>query len=122
MKLSTLHKPMDISEEVVKQAVNKKHEANSAARSAAIARKKNEGEWMHQAPLGYRLVRDSQGRSLLELDPTMARMVVRAQTLAEDGLPVRDIATRLNKAGFRSKRGCYLSPATVWRLLKRIQA
>lgn len=70
-----------------------------------MMQKKAEGEWMHQAPFGYRNTRDAEGRAVLELDPSEARYILKAWELKENGVSVRKISKLLLE-----KESTFLAP------------
>lgn len=87
-----------------------------------MMRRKADGEWMHQAPVGFKLVKNESGRITLEKDPDSYQMLVEAKSLQEKGLSNGQIAKILHVLGYRSKRGGKLSRTTVWRMIQRSHA
>ncbi len=85
-----------------------------------MLKKKADGEWMHQAPFGYRTVKDSAGRIVLELDPKTFRYILEAWKLKEAGFTLKEIADHLNRKGVRTKRGRKLTPTSALRILERL--
>ncbi|MBS1702857.1 MAG: recombinase family protein [Armatimonadetes bacterium] len=91
----------------------------SAKGTAAMMRKKAEGEWTHRAPFGWRNARDAEGRAVLEVEPSEMRTVLRAMEMRAEGMSVREIAMRLAEQGRRSRDGRRFSAASVWRIVNQ---
>jgi hypothetical protein len=100
------------------------YQAISAKGKVAISKKKERGETMHLAPLGYKNARDAAGRSVLVPDPAIYPFICKARQMREEGISIRKIRAELERCGVRSKRGNRLTPMAVWRLttLRRTSA
>jgi site-specific DNA recombinase len=68
----------------------------------AMSFKKAQGERVGEIPFGYRLAADGIH---LEAEPTEQEIIARIRALSQDGLSTRRIAERLNRDGFRTRRG-----------------
>ena len=90
----------------------------SAMGKHAMWEKKAKGEAMHQAPLGYRNVREN-GRSVIVPDPATFHLVEEARLLRSQGRTLKEICKLMMKKGLRSRRGNVIKSGAMDRILKR---
>ena len=83
-----------------------------------IKRRKAEGEAMHQAPLGFKRVRQN-GRSVLVRDPATWYLVEQAHILKDQSYTLEDICWTMARSGLRSKRGNVITIGAMTRILNR---
>lgn len=83
-----------------------------------IRKRKEQGETMHLAPLGYRNVR-KDGRSATEPEPESLPLVEQARALRRQGHSIRGICETMAGRGLRSKRGKVIGPSSVLLILGR---
>lgn len=76
--------------------------------AAALAHKKAHGEAYSPTPMGY----DRQGDNLVK-NPEEQQVVAQIKAWRREGLPLREIAGRLNDAGVKTKRGGKWYASTV---------
>jgi hypothetical protein len=86
----------------------------SQASAQALAAKRARGEVTGQIPRGFRRAPDGVH---LEPDPVEQAMLAQVRSLLDAGWSVSEIAHELNRQGFRSKVGTYLSERQVRRML-----
>ncbi len=96
------------------------YKAISAKGKKVMREKKAQGETMHLAPLGYRNVRDKDGRSVIEPDPATYELVQEAKRRHKQGMSIRKICAEMEKRGLRSKRGKVVSAMAMWRSIDQI--
>ena len=73
-------------------------------------------------PFGTKSERDDRGRGQLVTDEREAEIAARMVALRAEGKSLREIASALNLAGDVPKRGAIWHPATVSRVLTRLEA
>jgi DNA invertase Pin-like site-specific DNA recombinase len=91
----------------------------SAMGKAAMRERAARGERMHQAPLGWRIVRDAEGRARLEKDPQTWPLVQEALELRSEGVSVRAVCLEKHRRGLRSKREGRIGPGGMQLILER---
>lgn len=90
-----------------------------SAKGKVVMRERRErGEVMHKAPLGYKNARDEQGRSILVPDPQTHHLVQQAIQLHRAGISIRKICAEMEQRGLRNRRGMVLGPSSMWEVLK----
>jgi len=87
------------------------------ARSGMEARAKA-GGWVWVAPLGFENARSQAGGPTLTLDTIRAEKLRPAWSWALAGVPLAEIAARLEAAGLKPARNGQLTGRTVWRMLR----
>lgn len=93
----------------------------SAQGKLAIKQKSEQGEMMHQAPLGYRNTH-VRGRTIMEPDPKTHSLVEDARRLRQQGCTIRTICRVMAEMGLRSKRGKMIGPSSMHKILRRFIA
>lgn len=83
-----------------------------------MKQKREQGETMHLAPLGYRNVH-RKGKSLLEPNPAIYPLVKQAHELHASGRSIRQVCKIMFKRGLRSQRGGRIGAGAMHRILKR---
>lgn len=90
-----------------------------SAKGKVVMRERRErGEVMHKAPLGYRNARDELGRSILVPDPKTCSLVHEAIKLHETGMSIRKICAEMERRGLRNRRGKVVGPSSMWEVLQ----
>lgn len=95
------------------------YKLTSAKGKLVMAEKREQGETMHLAPLGYRNVR-REGRSMTEIDPETWPLVQEAKSLRAQGLSIRTICHLMAAKGLRSQRGNVIGPSSMLKILERL--
>ena len=90
----------------------------SAQGKLAIKQKREQGESMCQAPLGYRNVH-VRGRTVLEPDPQTYPLVEDARRLRQQGCTIRTICKVMAERGLRSSRGKVIGHSSMHKILRR---
>ena len=89
-----------------------------SAKGKAVMREKRErGEVMHKAPLGFRNARDELGRSVLVPDPQTHQLVQQAIQLHRAGISIRKICAEMEQRGLRNRRGKVVGPSSMWEVI-----
>ena len=95
------------------------YKAISAKGKLVMAEKRAQGEVMHLAPLGYRNVRDEQGRSIIKPDPKTYALAQEAKRLHKEGMSIRKICKVMEEKGLQSRRGKQIGPSSMLKLVLR---
>lgn len=90
----------------------------SAQGKVVMQQKREAGETMHLAPLGYKNVR-KDGRSVTVPDPATWSLVEEARQMSRQGKPLREICRVMKEKGLRSKRGKVVGLSSMHLILKR---
>ena len=92
-----------------------------SAKGKVVMRERRErGEVMHKAPLGYKNARDEFGRSILVPDPATHQLVQEAIRLHQAGLSIRKICAEMEQRGLRNRRGKVMGPSSMWEVLNAV--
>ena len=92
----------------------------SAIGKAAMRERAANGERMYRAPLGWKIVRDAEGRARLEKDPAAWPLVEEARRLYTQGMSVRGVCREMHSKGLSSKNGKRISPGGMHLILTRM--
>ena len=87
---------------------------------AALAHKKENGEYLGSPPLGYQIEVSTSGKR--NLVPVRAEQLVlqRIDDMRRDGMTYQQIADALNKSDVRTKRGKLFRKASIHYLVKNV--
>ncbi|HIS35009.1 TPA: recombinase family protein [Candidatus Scatousia excrementigallinarum] len=88
---------------------------------AGLRQKASQGEYPHQAPVGYKNITREDGSKAIAIDEKNAFYVKRAFEMYDSGMySLRSLTNKLYEDGFRTKKGKKVAKTTIEYMLKNI--
>ena len=92
-----------------------------ARTKAGLRQKASQGEYPHQAPIGYKNITRKDGSKTIIIDDKNAFYIKKAFEMYDGGMySLRSLAEKLYEEGFRSKTGKKVAKTTIEYILKNI--